>query len=555
MTLASFLRAFRAPAASTTDQPYKANTSSLPSRLKAVFSRTWDLGFTAFGGPPVHFAILHQRFVKGVSARSTTRVKHVPWIDEQTYQEIFAVCQALPGPASTKMGFCITLVHAGLIPALFQYIMWAGPGAVGMFALALGIKKVGDTLPSIVYALLSGLNSATVGIVALAAVQLAEKAITDQTSRLLVIVGACAGLCYNALWYFPVLMVLAGLVALTWDMWARGAIGRFKERRKRRKEQRASQTQETPTTDTAESVKLDNITPGSTGTDTNGPQLRRPIVGDEEIQRDVESQEALTTNPKSESLATEDENTQGANGWNSVEGTDMLAHAISLKVGIAIIVSFFLSFIAVLTIRGAMDKPPLELNIFSNMYLAGTIIFGGGPVVIPLLRSYVVDPGWVSPRDFLLGLAIIQAFPGPNFNFAVFLGALALSSTSYASPAASSFLGAFLSFIGIFAPGMILAVGVQSIWRVLRRRPSVKSILRGVNAGAVGLVFTAVYRLWEIGWLTEEASKGRSLGGDPWWVVIAASTFAGVRWFGIPPPVGIILGGLAGMAWWGVVKS
>lgn len=58
------------------------------------------------------------------------------------------------------------------------------------------------------------------------------------------------------------------------------------------------------------------------------------------------------------------------------------------------------------------------------MYLAGTVIFGGGPVVIPMLRSYVVDPGWVSSRDFLIGLAIIQAFPGPNFNFAVFLNAL-----------------------------------------------------------------------------------------------------------------------------------
>ena len=58
------------------------------------------------------------------------------------------------------------------------------------------------------------------------------------------------------------------------------------------------------------------------------------------------------------------------------------------------------------------------------MYLAGTIIFGGGPVVIPLLREYIVSEGWVSPRDFLIGLALIQGFPGPNFNFAVYLGGL-----------------------------------------------------------------------------------------------------------------------------------
>lgn len=70
------------------------------------------------------------------------------------------------------------------------------------------------------------------------------------------------------------------------------------------------------------------------------------------------------------------------------------------------------SFAAVLAIRGLLADLPLSFSLFANMYLAGTIIFGGGPVVIPLLRSYVVDPGWVSSRDFLLGLAIIQAMPG-----------------------------------------------------------------------------------------------------------------------------------------------
>ena len=68
--------------------------------------------------------------------------------------------------------------------------------------------------------------------------------------------------------------------------------------------------------------------------------------------------------------------------------------------------------------RGVLSPPPLALDLFTNMYLAGTIIFGGGPVVIPLLREYVVAPGWVSSRDFLLGLAVIQAFPGPGFNCA-----------------------------------------------------------------------------------------------------------------------------------------
>lgn len=88
-----------------------------------------------------------------------------------------------------------------------------------MYGLALGVQNMDEILPSPVYALLSGLNSSTVGIIALAAVQLAEKAIKDKLTRILVIMGAVAGLCYNALWYFPTLMAIGGLVAVVWDGW------------------------------------------------------------------------------------------------------------------------------------------------------------------------------------------------------------------------------------------------------------------------------------------------------------------------------------------------
>jgi len=229
----------------------------------------------------------------------------------------------------------------------------------------------------------------------------------------------------------------------------------------------------------------------------------------------------------------------------------VVSHAIPVKAGIIIILVFLATFLMFLTfniMRGVLTPHSLELNLFANMLLVGSIILGGGPVVVALLRSYVVDPGWVSPRDFLLGLAVIQALPGPNFNFAVFLGALTLGSTS-------SLLGAMLGFIGIFAPGLIFAVSAQSLWKVLRSKPTVLAVLRGISATAVGLIFTAVYRLWMIGWLTEKDSKGSSLGGHPWWVVVAASAFVGVRWFGVIPPLAIALGGLAGLAWWGVTQA
>ncbi len=96
-----------------------------------------------------------------------------------------------------------------------------------MYALSLGVSCIGTTLPAAVYALLSGLNAATVGIIALAAVTLAQKAITDQLSRALVFPGGVGGMLYTALWYFPVLMMGAGCATLVWDLWLRSLLGRI----------------------------------------------------------------------------------------------------------------------------------------------------------------------------------------------------------------------------------------------------------------------------------------------------------------------------------------
>ncbi|KAK9372077.1 chromate transporter-domain-containing protein [Lipomyces chichibuensis] len=483
---------------------YKANNEKLAWRIGAVFARTWDLGFTAFGGPPVHFGILHQRFIEGRGGKT-------PWLDEQTYQELFAICQALPGPASTKMVFCITLIHAGFLPALVVFLMWSLPGAIGMYGLSLGVQRMNETLPGVVYAFLSGLNASTVGIITLAAVNLAEKAITDKMTRILVIFGACIGMCYNALWYFPALMVIGGVSTVIWDAWLRQfrqQIGKFKAMFNR---------------------KPSNVIP----LEEQGP----PSHG---VQRRLTTGFGNAYNKGPAKVKSEAE--------NELPFTDMLSHAISVKLGLCIIVFFFATFISIIVIRGVFTAPPIALDLFANMYLAGTIIFGGGPVVIPLLRQYVVVPGWVSSRDFLLGLAIIQAFPGPNFNFAVYLGALTFLRSSY-----PTILGAFISFVGIFVPGMALAIGVQSLWRKLRTKPQLISILRGVHATAVGMVFTAVYRLWEIGYLTADSGSGQSLGLEPWWVVVAVITYAESAWFKVPPAAAIVAGGVLGLCWYGAV--
>jgi chromate transport protein ChrA len=223
---------------------------------------------------------------------------------------------------------------------------------------------------------------------------------------------------------------------------------------------------------------------------------------------------------------------------------------LSWKSGLLVIAAFFATFITTMVLRGTLKSPPRGFSLFANLYLAGTIIFGGGPVVIPLLREYVVYEGWVSPRDFLLGLAIIQAFPGPNFNFAVYLGTLAVAGSD-----TDAVFGAMIGYVAIFGPGLALHTGMMGLWKVLRRYRWFVSGLRGINATAVGLIYAAVYRLWEIGFLSKDFRTGTSLATDPWFLVIAATAYTGGMWFNVDAPVAIVMGGVMGMIWYGVVTG
>ncbi|SCV50018.1 related to chromate transport protein [Fusarium fujikuroi] len=459
----------------------------------------WHLGFTAFGGPPVHFKIFHDKFV--------TKLQ---WIDEQIFQELFSVSQALSGPASTKMLYCINLIHGGLFEALLAFFIWSLPGFLGMFGLSIGVSSIGDTLPRAVYALLSGLNAATVGIIALAAVELSDKAITDQATRLVLSITAMAGILYNALWYFPVLIVAGGCCTIVYDFrWLHRPVRAVKNALLRMRRGRVTESE--------------NIQGAENGTDGNANDSRVALA------------------ETSESGTREDEPRVVPQEYRL---------NFSWKSGTAVIAVFLLSFIIVLVLRGTLPTPPLLYKLFANLYLAGTIIFGGGPVVIPLLREYVVAEGWVSPRDFLIGLAIVQAFPGPNFNFAVFLGGLAAANSGYPAIA-----GALIAYLGIFVPGMVLVHGTMGVWGVLRSRRWVKSAVRGINAGAVGLIYTAVYRIWQVGYIDQGFQSGKSLADDPWWVVVTATAFVGGRYFGVAPPLAIILGASMGLLRYGIVTA
>ena len=396
-----------------------------------------------------------------------------------------------------------------------------------MYGLSIGVSNMSDTLPRAAYALLSGLNAATVGVIVLAAVELSQKAITDPMTRLLVFLVGAAGLLYNALWYFPVLMLAAGLIALVHDFrWLHGpvnkVVGVFKKKRDPGQPQR-----------TEEGIEQDAVRGADDGRVS-------PPLSSNDLQRETSTDQSPPTPPPEEA---EEEDRQ-----RIIPAERRLT--MSWKLGLGLIVGFLATFTVVMVTRGVLSSKPLLFRLFANMYLAGTIIFGGGPVVIPLLREYVVAEGWVSPRDFLIGLALIQAFPGPNFNFAVYLGSLTASNAGQ-----NSVVGALIGFFGIFIPGLWLVHGTIGVWAAIRGVRGVKSVLRGVNAGAVGLVYTAVYRLWQMGYIDEGYRNGTSLAVEPWWVVVTATSFVGGMWFGLKPFMAIILGAIMGLIWYGVVTS
>jgi chromate transport protein ChrA len=411
-----------------------------------------------------------------------------------------------------------------------------------MYGLAVGVSNIGDTLPRAVYALLSGLNSATVGIIVLAAVQLSEKAITDKLTRVLVFLGAAAGMLYNALWYFPLLMLLAGIAAVVHDYrWLHPPVQAVVNAARRLGRRRREPAEE-------EDIALPQDVSGSRRDSDTAPS--RSMEAAAAVVGRLPSGKG-TTDPAEPALPVSERDPAPVSEQDEprvVPSTHRLS--ISWKWGLALIGLFLLSFVVVMVLRGVLPSKALLYSLFANMYLAGTIIFGGGPVVIPLLREYVVAEGWVSPRDFLIGLALIQGFPGPNFNFAVYLGALTAINGGQ-----NSAVGALLGYVGIFAPGLITVHGTMGIWSAIRGLRWVKSGLRGVNAAAVGLIYTAVYRLWQIGFIDEGFQAGTSLATEPWWVVVTATSYVGGYWFGVSPPTAIVIGAVMGLIWYGIVST
>jgi chromate transporter len=161
-----------------------------------------------------------------------------------------------------------------------------------------------------------------------------------------------------------------------------------------------------------------------------------------------------------------------------------VAMPVSRRVGIVALVAFFVLLLGALLWQGRLALPGFDL--FAAFYRSGALVFGGGHVVLPLLREAFVAPGWVGDDAFLAGYGAAQAVPGPLFTFAAYLGAV-----SNLQP--NGLAGAALGLFGIFLPGILVLVGMLPFWDAFRVRPDAQAAMRGVNAAVVGILGAALY--------------------------------------------------------------
>ncbi len=195
---------------------------------------------------------------------------------------------------------------------------------------------------------------------------------------------------------------------------------------------------------------------------------------------------------------------------------------ISRAAGVLLLLLFFGLLVGLILARLALDDWS-GLQILESFYRTGSLIFGGGQVVLPMLSAEVVEPGWVTEQQFLDGLALMLALPGPLFSFSAYLGAVA-----------GGVPGLLLAFVGLFLPGVLMIFGVLPFWEQVRRYPWVRIALTGVNATAIGLVVGVVFLLWE---RADPSAAG---------AVIALLAFGSVMFFRVPAPLVIIGAGVLG---------
>jgi len=202
--------------------------------------------------------------------------------------------------------------------------------------------------------------------------------------------------------------------------------------------------------------------------------------------------------------------------------------AVSRTAAVMALALFAVLLLALPVVRGATGST--DVALIDAFYRSGALVFGGGHVVLPLLRSAVVAPGWMSDQVFLSGYGAAQAVPGPLFSFAAYLGAL-VNAGPRGVP------GAALALLAIYLPGMLLLVAALPLWQMVQRAQRAAAAVTGIHAAVVGVLAAALY---DPIWTTAVHSRGD--------FAVAASCYVLLAGWRVAPLVVVVAGAAGGVA-------
>ncbi|MDX8362054.1 MULTISPECIES: chromate transporter [Bacillaceae] len=345
------------------------NEPSKGKRLREIFKISSLLGFTSFGGPVAHLGFFQNEYVKKRK-----------WLDDHSYANLVALCQFLPGPASSQVGIAIGMIRGGLLGGVISWLGFTLPSVIALvlFAYLYQSFDLGGA------GWIHGLKIVAVAVVAQAIMNMGKKLAPDRPRISIAILSAIFILILPTAISQLALILIAGLVGLIL----------YKNK------------QNTP--------------------------MKELKVG------------------------------------------------INRKIGVFAWVLFFGLLIGLPILRQLSASQ--SLAIFDTFYRVGSLVFGGGHVVLPMLEREVVPSGWITKETFLAGYGAAQAVPGPLFTFSGYLGAII-----------NGWKGATIATIAIFLPSFLLIIGTLPFWDMIRKYPYIQSVLMGVNAGVLGILLAALY--------------------------------------------------------------
>jgi chromate transporter len=344
--------------------------------IREVFLVALRLGLTSFGGPIAHIGYFRREYVD-----------RRRWLDEVTFADLVALCQLLPGPASSQLGIAIGSRRAGILGGVVAWLGFTLPSAIamilfGVYAAATDVSSTGWV---------HGLKLAAVAVVAHAVWMMARTLTPD--------------------WRRRAIAVLATIIALAWP----AALA--------------------PVAIIAGAATVGRLVLDGPGAGPAGPE---PAT-------------------------------------------------LSRRAGVVALALFFGLLVGLPVLHAVIGSSVALVDAF---YRAGSLVFGGGHVVLPLLHGAVGDPGWVSEGQFLAGYGATQAMPGPLFTFAGFLGAV--SAVPPGGIASGGVAGGVLALGAIFLPSFLLVFGTLPFWDRLRTAMGVRRALAGTNAAVVGILLAAL---------------------------------------------------------------